>query len=82
MRCQARTIPKGGDSRRCRSPDGAVLRGRRLTANDRQKLVGTQDSGVSCRKIGQYLNRRISLVYSVAGYPYPLPQTGFGRGRI
>ena len=69
VRCTVQIIPPGviaADTDPW-ATDGAVRRGRLLTAKERQKMAELRDGGASFRESGRYLNRSYSHVYSVLG---------------
>jgi hypothetical protein len=69
VRCQVQIIPQGviaADTDPW-ATDGAVRRGRLLTAKDREKMAELRSGGATFRQIGRYLNRSYSHVYSVLG---------------
>ncbi|WP_112312429.1 helix-turn-helix domain-containing protein [Pseudogemmobacter bohemicus] len=69
VRCKVQIIPQGviaADTDPW-ATDGAVRRGRLLTAKERQQMAELRDGGASFREIGRYLNRSYSHVYSVLG---------------
>ena len=69
VHCQVQIIPQGviaADTDPW-ATDGAVRRGRLLTAREREKMAELRSGGATFRQIGRYLNRSYSHVYSVLG---------------